>query len=137
VAMDDDEADPTQYKVVSVRLREAEYLMLARQAAELGLTHNLALRIAARRIGGFLEIDPQTRALLQKTLDALGELSRNIRQLKAAYSESGAVDMKAFARLRAEFGREFSVLDARLCTILNVSHSRRDGRLILKEEAES
>lgn len=130
----DEKADPRQYKIVSVRLREAEYMSLASQAAALGVSHNLALRIAARRIGGFLEIDAETRNDLQDLLRQIGDLSRNISRLRADCAATGKVDMQEFAQLRAAFGREFARLDARLSTILNVSRSRRDGRAILKSE---
>ncbi|MGO6944728.1 DNA mobilization endonuclease VirD1/MobC family subunit, partial [Rhizobium johnstonii] len=49
--------DPLGYKIVSVRLRSAEFESFSEQLRALGLTSNLALRIAARRIAGFLEID--------------------------------------------------------------------------------
>ena len=130
----DEKADPRQYKVVSIRLREAEYLVLERQAASLGLSHSMALRIAVRRIGGFLEIDQETRKLLQDILTEIGSLSRNIAKLKSVCAETGAIDMEEFNLQRAAFGREFARLDARLSAILNVSRSRRDGRMILKEE---
>lgn len=134
---DSDEPDPQKYKIISVRLREAEYAALASQAAELGLSHNMALRIAARRIAGFLEIDTPMRILLQDILGEIGQLSRNINELKSACAATGKVDMTEFACHRAEFGREFARLDGCLSTILNVSRRRRDGRLVLKEELGS
>ncbi|MCW0021368.1 DNA mobilization endonuclease VirD1/MobC family subunit [Rhizobium sp. BT-226] len=132
-----EEADPKEYKIVSLRLREAEYLAFSGQAATLGLSHNMALRIAARRIAGFLEIDSETRTVLQDILREIGELSRNIAQLKLACAKTGTVDMNDFARQRAAFGREFAHLDARLSMILNVSRRRRDGRNILQEAMDA
>jgi type IV secretion system T-DNA border endonuclease VirD1 len=124
--------DPNAYKIVSVRLREAEFEAFSDQARALGLTNNLALRIAARRIGGFLEIDEETRALLQLTADHIGMLSRSIIGLQAVCREVGRIDMKEFAALRASFGRDFAMLDTRLATILNISKRRSDGRLMLE-----
>ncbi|WP_186439880.1 DNA mobilization endonuclease VirD1/MobC family subunit [Agrobacterium tumefaciens] len=134
---DIEEPDPQKYKVISVRLREAEYAILARQAAAAGLSHNMALRIAARRIGGFLEIDNPMRSLLQDILREIGQLSRNMNGLKSACSATGKVDMTEFARQRTAFGREFARLDSCLSTILNISRCRRDGRLLLEEEPGS
>lgn len=133
----DEEPDPKEYKIVSIRLREAEFVLFAMQTAALGLSHSMALRIAARRIGGFLEIDGETRLLLQDILSAIGQLSRNITELKRTCACTGTCDIAEFARLRAEFGREFARLDSRLSTILNVSRRRRDGRMILKDEIGS
>ncbi|MBY5775227.1 DNA mobilization endonuclease VirD1/MobC family subunit [Rhizobium leguminosarum] len=132
---DSGEAEPKDYKIVSLRLRDAEYLAFSEQAAVLGLSHSMALRIAARRIGGFLEIDPDTRVALQDILRGIGDLSRSITELKAACEEAGTVDMDRFADQRAAFGREFARLDARISMILNVSRRRRDGRNILQEAA--
>ncbi len=50
-----------RFKVVSTRLRSAEYESFSRQARLLGLTDSMAIRVAVRRIGGFLEIDAGTR----------------------------------------------------------------------------
>lgn len=50
------------YKIVSVRLREAEFLSFAEQARALDMTNNMDLRVAARRIARFLEIDAETRS---------------------------------------------------------------------------
>ncbi|OWK25762.1 hypothetical protein AJ87_06900 [Rhizobium yanglingense] len=46
-------ADPTAYKIVSIRLRQAEHECFASQTEAIGVTHK-ASRIAARRIAGFL-----------------------------------------------------------------------------------
>jgi type IV secretion system T-DNA border endonuclease VirD1 len=129
--------EPDGYKIVSVRLREAEYETFSEQVRALGLTNNLALRVAARRIGGFLEIDRDTRKLLEGIVRAIGVISERIAELKVACALSGQVDTKEFAAQRAAFGREFAQLDAQLRTILNVSHRRLDGRLMLQEANNS
>ena len=121
------------YKVVSIRLRSAEFEGFADQAKALGLTSNLALRIAARRIGGFLEIDQAMRRDLETIMLAIGDISRNIGRLHAAYAESGAVDPKTLAQQRAQFGDEFAKLDSLLRSILNVSRRRTDGRRLLEK----
>jgi type IV secretion system T-DNA border endonuclease VirD1 len=121
------------YKVVSIRLRAAEFESFYDQANALGLTSNLALRIAARRVGGFLEIDQGMRQQLESILAALGEISQNVRRLHADYTADGKIDVDGLAAQRTAFGQEFSKLDALLRCILNVSQRRSDGRRKLTE----
>ncbi|WP_299844706.1 DNA mobilization endonuclease VirD1/MobC family subunit [uncultured Jannaschia sp.] len=57
----DPDAEPAPVradKTISVRLTEAELTEFDAQIAQLGIKRNRALRIAARRIGGFVEADP-------------------------------------------------------------------------------
>ena len=128
-----EQTDPPRYKVVSVRLRAAEFEAFSEQAKALGLTGNMALRIAARRIGGFLEIDQDVRGQLESLLTAVGEISRDIRKLHTDYIESREVDLDCLVAQRVAFGEEFAQLDALLRSILNVSKRRSDGRRKLEE----
>jgi type IV secretion system T-DNA border endonuclease VirD1 len=128
-------ADRGGYKIVSIRLRQAEFECFSKQARELGLTHNMALRIAARRIAGFLEIDEETRGLLRQISGKIGEISFGLGRLQRLAEESGDVDVWKLATYRAGFGHEFAVLDQSLQTILNVSRRRMDGLAMLKEAA--
>ncbi|WP_158268977.1 DNA mobilization endonuclease VirD1/MobC family subunit [Ensifer sp. NM-2] len=130
-------SDPHGYKIVSVRLREPEFDAFAEQASAVGLTNNMALRIAARRIGGFLEVNNGTQEALEDLIRVIGVISGRIRDLKGSYAESGRVDMQEFAALHAAFGYEFARLDTTLMSILNVSRRRLDGRLRLKEAANA
>jgi type IV secretion system T-DNA border endonuclease VirD1 len=125
--------DPNGYKVVSVRLREAEFEVFAEQVRVFGLTNNMALRIAARRIGGFLETSGEMRHRLVAMAEAINAISREIAKLNTACARSGTVDMKEFAALRIAFGTEFAQIDAHLRSILNVSLRRVDGRLMLQD----
>jgi type IV secretion system T-DNA border endonuclease VirD1 len=129
-------AAPEPYKIVSVRLREAEFEAFSEQASEFGLTNNMALRVAARRIGGFVEIDMGTREVLEGILKSISEISRDIARMHATSMQSGVVDIAEFAKLRAEFGYEFARLDATLMSILNIAERRLDGRLRLQEAAK-
>jgi type IV secretion system T-DNA border endonuclease VirD1 len=128
-----EQASPDKYKVVSIRLRAAEFEGFCDQANALGLTNSLALRIAARRIGGFLEIDQSTRLQLERILATLGEISQNIRHLHADYLAGGKIDLDGLAAQRTAFGQEFAQLDALLRCILNVSQRRSDGRQKITE----
>jgi type IV secretion system T-DNA border endonuclease VirD1 len=126
------QVDPKGYKIVSVRLREAEFEVFSQQVSAIGLTNNMALRIAARRIGGFLEIDSELRERLEEISRKIGFISHHLGALKAGYAQSGKVDMEEFTRQRAGFDYEFQQLDGLLRSILNVSRRRLDGRLMLK-----
>jgi len=125
------------YKIVSVRLREAEFEAFSEQASAFGLTNNMALRVAARRIGGFLEVDDDTRQLLLDISSAIDVVSERILDLKTDCARSGQVDMKEFAAQHAAFGRLFAQLDGELRTILNISRRRIDGRLMLQSAMNS
>lgn len=124
------------YKIVSVRLREAEFEAFSEQASEFGLTNNMALRVAARRIGGFIEVDVGTREVLEAVLKSISAISRDIARMHATSMQSGAVNIAEFTKLRAEFGYEFARLDATLMSILNTAERRLDGRLRLQEAAK-
>ncbi|MCJ9674097.1 MULTISPECIES: DNA mobilization endonuclease VirD1/MobC family subunit [unclassified Neorhizobium] len=130
------QTDPHGYKIVSVRLREAEFEAFNAQAVALGITNNMALRIAARKIGGFLELDARTQQALETIIGEIGDISHAINQLNAAYAQSGRVDMQEFQAQRAAFGYEFAKLDATLMSMLNVSQRRLDGRLKLKDASK-
>lgn len=123
--------DPNGYKIVSIRFRQAEFESFSEQVQGMGLSHNLALRIAARRITGFLEIDAETRQFLWQISSDIGEISISLRQIMRIAAQTGTVDLEALNELGAEFGREFAVLDDKLQTILNVSQRRLDGRAML------
>ncbi|MBY3027486.1 T-DNA border endonuclease subunit VirD1 [Rhizobium leguminosarum] len=125
--------DPLGYKIVSVRLRSAEFESFSEQLLTLGLTSNLALRIAVRRIAGFLEIDAYTRQDLQEITSSIGQIADALNDMSRIASRDGRVDIERFESHRQQFGQEFAALDALLRTILNVSRRRQDGRRLLQE----
>lgn len=123
-------------KVVSTRLRSAEYESFSRQARLLGLTDSMAIRVAVRRIGGFLEIDAETRRQMERSLQAIGALSRNVAALVAAYRENRSTNMEALRIERVAFGEAFADLDSLLRSILSMSRRRTDGCSMLKNAEE-
>jgi type IV secretion system T-DNA border endonuclease VirD1 len=127
--------DPAGYKVVSVRLREGEFATLARQAAKCGMSNNMALRVAARRIAGFIEIDAATREALQAISTRIGEISSSIRRISHLAPGRPGFDMEQFMKDRAAFGREFIELDDHLRSLLSLSKRRIDGCALLLDEA--
>jgi type IV secretion system T-DNA border endonuclease VirD1 len=126
-----------EYRIVSVRLRRAEFDCFAESAAAAGLSANMAFRIVARRIAGFLETDVETKLLLQSIAGSVADISSAINVLGRAAEESSTVDMARFTQLRTEFGREFARLDDLLRTVLNVSRRRQDGHAMLRAAAQA
>jgi type IV secretion system T-DNA border endonuclease VirD1 len=124
-----------RYKVISLRIRRAEFETFCETVEALGITPNLALRIAVRRIGGFLEVDRDVRNQLEKILVAIGELSGAIRARQATATASGLVEIQSFSDQRILLGAQFAQLDALLRSILNVSKTRIDGARKLQEVA--
>lgn len=127
----DEKADPNGYKVVSVRLREAEFISFAEHASSVGLTNNMALRIAARRIAGFLEIDAGTRSDLQEISRNISQIAGILSDLRKAVEHNNSSDLQLLNEQRVAFGNEFARLDPLLQQLLNTSRRRRDGRKIL------
>ena len=125
--------DIDAYRIVSVRLRQAEYECFTAQTEALGISHSRALRIAARRIAGFLEIDAPTRASLCRISEEISQISTSLRQLSRIAVRDGTVDMQQFTADRSAFGGEFRALDTLLQSILSVSHRRQDGMTLLKD----
>lgn len=119
------------YKVVSVRLRQAEFVSFSEQAQKLGLTHSLALRMIARRVSGFLEIDREARQILRQISSNIGEISASLSALQRDAQRSGG-DIDKLFEIRTAFGKEFALLDDKLQTLLNVSQRRTDGLALLK-----
>ena len=127
--------DPNGYRIVSVRLRDAEFAAFSDQARALGLTNNMALRIAARRIAGFIEIDAETRKSLTEISQNIYGISDSLSQLNAMAMRDRKVDMGVFQKLRGAFAAEYSRLDGFIRILLNVSLRRQDGRSLLHKAA--
>lgn len=122
---------PDEYKIVSVRLRMAEFEELDTQARALGLTNNMAVRIAIRKIAGFLETDPSTRKDLDTVVKAIGRIADDLARLSNVCEQNGSADLHTLNTHRNELGREFRKLDGLLRDILNTGRRRVDGRFLL------
>lgn len=129
--------NPENYKIVSVRMREAEFVSFAEHASAAGLTNNMALRIAARRIGGFLEIDEETRHCLQEISRHIGHIAASLAVLRRMAREEDVINTDVLKEQRLAFGQEFARLDPLLQQLLNVSKRRRDGRAMLIDASQS
>ncbi|GAJ95562.1 MULTISPECIES: T-DNA border endonuclease subunit VirD1 [Rhizobium] len=125
------------FKVVSTRLRSAEYESFSSQARLLGLSDSMAIRVAVRRIAGFLEIDAESRQTMEAILQSIGALSNNIAALLCAYAENPTTDLGALQAERNAFGKSFADLDGLLRTILSVSRRRIDGCSMLADALQN
>lgn len=128
--------EPTRAdKTISVRLTSAELAELDAQIASLGLTRNRALRIAARRVGGFLEADPAVREQLKDISRQIGGIATNINQIAKAANRTHDPNYRAFMTERQALGRELMRLKADMQEILDLSARREDGLRRLIEAA--
>ena len=94
-------APPRADKTISVRLTEAELAEFDAQIAPLGLKRNRALRIAARRIAGFLEADAAVRDELKAINRQIAGIATNINQIAHAANRTHDPDYRAFMAERA------------------------------------
>ena len=107
-------------RTISIRLTEAELAELDARIASLGLKRNRALRIAARRIGGFVEADPAELGALKHAAAQLSGVARNINQI-------GDPHLAAFLEERRVLGKELSRLNAQLRRMMDLAQRREDG----------
>jgi type IV secretion system T-DNA border endonuclease VirD1 len=126
----------TGYKVVSVRLREPEFLCFSEQVSEAGLTNNQALRIAARKIAGFLETSQGERDTLKEISANLAAIGQNLSRMNRLAANGGTINMSELACEREAFGKSAAHLEDKLKIILNVSQRRQDGMSMLKKAAQ-
>ena len=120
------------YRVVSVRIRSAEFDEFCFQVRQLGLTNSMALRIAVRRIAGFLEVDSGTRVLLQDWLAQIGTISIEMRKLRGDGQGGHPTDFDHMEAICTELGTTFAQVDGILRSILNVSRRRSGGLSLLR-----
>jgi len=130
---DDKTSMPRVEKTVSVKLLEAELAEFDAQIARIPIKRNRALRIAARRIAGFLETDAATVDELKAITRQLSGIARNINQMAKAANRTHDIPYKAFLEERALLGKEIAKLDQQMQTILNVSIRRTDGLKLLED----
>ncbi|PZQ46296.1 MAG: endonuclease [Rhodovulum sulfidophilum] len=126
---------PRADKLVSVRLTEAELAELDAGIATLGIKRNRALRIAARRIGGFLEVDAELVAELRGLNRQLAGIATNINQIARAANRTSDPDFRAFLEERAALGRALIEVRGPLQRILDLGARREDGLARLRDAA--
>ena len=135
----DPDAEPAPVradKTISVRLTEAELAEFDAQIAQIGIKRNRALRIAARRIAGFVEADQaQVDALRDITRQLIG-VARNINQIAKSANRTRDPDYRAFMEERADLGRELARVQGQTQQILDLAARREDGLARLAREAD-
>ncbi|WP_262386621.1 T-DNA border endonuclease VirD1 (plasmid) [Roseobacter fucihabitans] len=122
-------------KVISVKMTEAELAEFDAQILELGLKRNRALRIAARRIGGFVENDAETLEVLRDISRAIAGVATNINQIAKAANRTHDPAYHSFMAERKALGVELSKLNAALAPLMDVSRRRSDGLGRLRKAA--
>ena len=118
---------PRAEKTVSVKMTEAELAEFDAQIATLGIKRNRALRIAARRIAGFVEADPAQVAALRDVARQLIGVARNINQIAKSANRTRDPDYRAFMEERAALGRELAKVQGQTQIILDLAARREDG----------
>lgn len=121
------------HTVVTVRLRNAEFLDFCDQIDRVGLTNNRALRIAARRIAGFLEVDSDTQKTLRDIAKQLSGIANNINQMAKIANTTNSVDHTEFLAERQRLGVELARVSDLQQQVLNVGRRREDGLRRLQE----
>lgn len=124
-------------KTVSVKMTEAELAAFDEAIAHAGLKRNRALRIAARRIGGFLEADAETLAVLRDIQAQIAGIARNVNQIARAANRTHDPEYRAFMEERRDLGKALSRLDAELRTITETATRRTDGEARLRKASSS
>lgn len=120
-------------KTISVRLTEAELAEFDAQIEALGLKRNRAMRIAARRIGGFVEVDAETLALLKDAQAQIKGIATNINQIAKLSNRLKSPQHAAFFEERGQLGRELARLQDGIQQILELNRRRHDGLARLRE----
>ena len=114
-------------RAIAVKMTKAELAEFDAQIAKLGLKRNRALRIAARRIAGFVEIDPAVTAELRDATRQLSGIARNVNQIAKSANRFGDPDYQAFMEERAALGRTLVRIEGQMQTILDLAARRTDG----------
>lgn len=114
-------------RTIPVKLTQAELAEFDAQIARLGLKRNRALRIAARRIAGFVELDTAQVETLREATKQLVGIARNINQIAKSANRTHEPAYRAFMEERAALGRQMAVLQADLQRLLDLAARREDG----------
>ncbi len=133
VGPDAPDAPPRANRTIPVKLTEAELAEFDAQITRLGLNRNRALRIAARRIAGFVELDHSQVQTLREVTKQLVGIARNINQIAKSANRTREPAYRAFMEERAALGRQMAVLQADLQLLLDLAARREDGLARLEE----
>lgn len=124
-------------KPISVKLTEAELAAFDAQAERAGLKRNRALRIAARRIGGFLEMDPEALKELKYIARQIGGIANNVNQIARVAHVTKEPDLERFIEERRYLGEDLARVEGLMQRLLDIGQRRTDGLRRLEEAARS
>lgn len=122
-------------KTLSVRLTAAELAEFDAQIATLGLKRSMALRIAVRRVAGFVEVDAATVEALRGVARQIGGVATNINQIAKAANRTRDPDFLAFMEERAALGRDLARIEGLVQRLLELGARRADGLARLEAAA--
>lgn len=123
-------------KPVTVKLTEAELAELDAVIEKIGMKRNRALRIAARRIAGFVEVDDRSYAELRGIARTISGIATNVNQIAKVANYKKDPDLPRFYAEREKLGRELGRLQAVLQPLLDIGKRRTDGLQRLKDASE-
>ena len=129
-------AEPRADRSICVKLTEAELAELDGQCAVAGIKRNRALRIAARRIGGFLEPGSEVLDELRSVSRQIGGIARNVNQITRVANITHEADIRALREERQLLGQELARLDVLLRQVVDVGGRRSDGLKRLTKAAD-
>lgn len=120
------------FQMVSVKMRPAEAEEFASRCKELGVSKNHALRVMAREVCGFIEVDKEALIELKDMSRQLRGIATNINQIAKAGNRTLDPDYRAFMEDRRELGPELIKIQKHLQRILDLGRRREDGLEKLK-----
>lgn len=124
-------------KVFSIRATRAEVEEFDDQLAQIGMKRSQALRIAMRRIAGFVEVDANVTKELRDATKQISGIAKNVNQI-ARIANRGVdhPDYRGFMEERRALGKELSRIEAQMQRILNLAARRQDGLARMAKAAE-
>ncbi len=122
-------------KVFSIRATKAEVEEFDEQLAQIGMKRSQALRIAMRRIAGFVEVDADVTTELREATKQISGIAKNVNQIARAANRTHDPDYIGFMEERRALGRELSRIEAQMQRILNLAARRDDGLARLAKAA--
>lgn len=128
---------PRADRTIPVKMTASELAAFDAVIACHGLKRNRALRIAARRIAGFIEADPETLALLKDMSAQLSGIARNVNQIAKAANRTRDPDFLAFMEDRRELGKQLARVEDLLRQFVDTAQRRSDGEARLRREMQS